>query len=300
MCGGTSQRDSPAGCWRGLSPRVRGNPRRTVSELTGVRSIPACAGEPRAWRFPSWNAKVYPRVCGGTPGERILAILERGLSPRVRGNRRLAPFKSSRDAGLSPRVRGNRSVGSSRPMYCRSIPACAGEPRPPGSRGRACRVYPRVCGGTGFRSLDIAGVPGLSPRVRGNHLRTDRRPRWHGSIPACAGEPLATSTRVCRYSVYPRVCGGTLTGLSTPYLDQGLSPRVRGNRLTYGGSGKSTGSIPACAGEPIWPERTAGFRGVYPRVCGGTSSAGVVKRNGQGLSPRVRGNRLAGFQQAFP
>ena len=33
--------------------------------------------------------------------------------------------------------------------------------------------------------------------------------------------------------------------------------------------------------------------GAYPRVCGATVNAGDPDREGQGLSPRVRGNRYA-------
>ena len=50
----------------------------------------------------------------------------------------------------------------------------------------------------------------------------------------------------------------------------GLSPRVRGNRVSTQEKSYSIGSIPACAGEPN-PELTlAAVSGVYPRVCGGT------------------------------
>ena len=70
--------------------------------------------------------------------------------------------------GLSPRVRGNPPARYNRRGRRRSIPACAGEP----TAERYCyghhRVYPRVCGGTGF-SVRLAPVgAGLSPRVRGN------------------------------------------------------------------------------------------------------------------------------------
>ena len=58
------------------------------------------------------------------------------------------------------------------------------------------KVYPRVCGGSGY----IAGVclpfPGLSPRVRGKLAPLNlRRPYW-GSIPACAGEAIAGHSQV--------------------------------------------------------------------------------------------------------
>ena len=50
--------------------------------------------------------------------------------------------------------------------------------------------------------------------------------------------------------VYPRVCGGTLPILGREDVDQGLSPRVRGNRCAQEGSENGRRSIPACAGEP--------------------------------------------------
>ena len=32
----------------------------------GLRSIPACAGEPNEYQYCSQPLAVYPRVCGGT------------------------------------------------------------------------------------------------------------------------------------------------------------------------------------------------------------------------------------------
>ena len=71
-------------------------------------------------------------------------------------------------------------------------------------------------------------------------------------------------------SVYPRVCGGTITLARLRASVAGLSPRVRGNRNRPVIRHPSGGSIPACAGEPL-PGRPANPTGmVYPRVCGGT------------------------------
>ena len=51
---------------QGLSPRVRGN-RHTGRRRCGRRrSIPACAGKPRADCSQPPSAPVYPRVCGET------------------------------------------------------------------------------------------------------------------------------------------------------------------------------------------------------------------------------------------
>ena len=53
-------------------------------------------------------------------------------------------------------------------------------------------------------------------------------------------------------------------------------------------------SIPACAGEPQTAMRAYQLKAVYPRVCGGTWSAAKPDCENRGLSPRVRGNLLAG------
>ena len=50
----------------------------------------------------------------------------------------------------------------------RSIPACAGEPRPAAQKNPQCGVYPRVCGGTPESAAMAHARDGLSPRVRGN------------------------------------------------------------------------------------------------------------------------------------
>ena len=112
-----------------------------------------------------------------------------------------------------------------------------------------------------------------------------------GSIPACAGEPTLASSRSMASSVYPRVCGGTrCTRCRAPAME-GLSPRVRGNRHQRRCYRSRQGSIPACAGEPSAVFDGRGGGQVYPRVCGGTAAHQLRRRAGQGLSPRVRGNR---------
>ena len=107
VCGGTRS-PCPKRCIpEGLSPRVRGNRRSPSAARRGPGSIPACAGEPDLHAPSDVFQKVYPRVCGGTSQASGSRKVHRGLSPRVRGNRR-------------------RHVVSS--AVARSIPACAGEP----------------------------------------------------------------------------------------------------------------------------------------------------------------------------
>ena len=66
VCGGTHGPDDESHDDGGLSPRVRGNPTATGRMMLGMRSIPACAGEPLSFRSRSSRSAVYPRVCGGT------------------------------------------------------------------------------------------------------------------------------------------------------------------------------------------------------------------------------------------
>ena len=311
VCGGTGAAFPLAGRELGLSPRMRGNPeeRRTVDLLGG--SIPAYAGEPSSSSVSSSGSGVYPRVCGGTCLPSLTRRRRQGLSPRMRGNHRPAdqpvsntgsipayagePMRRNRwplpatvyprvcggtpflggdsggGGGLSPRMRGNPIVGLIRTFGIGSIPAYAGEPV----------------------SVQVAGVraQGLSPRMRGNLAGGAPRTFGGGSIPAYAGEPGQAGVHQRPDRVYPRVCGGTLRRWGMAIRDEGLSPRMRGNRARRAGFQFCQWSIPAYAGEPLAPQPAPGVARVYPRVCGGTSARRRAFTASRGLSPRMRGNR---------
>ena len=155
----------------GLSPRERGNHDVCCCSLNRVRSIPARAGEPSAGRSLGTHTPVYPRASGGTWRGRTCVRNVQGLSPRERGNRRrrrrpehvvgsiparagepagqapahapgtvyprasggtvIAHQQRVRRYGLSPRERGNLILLRFLAQVMRSIPARAGEPRPP-------------------------------------------------------------------------------------------------------------------------------------------------------------------------
>ena len=165
--------------------------------------------------------------------------------------------------GLSPRVRGNRHAFKPPSQHEGSIPACAGEPP---SRGDA-----------------QPAVPGSIPACAGEPVSTCSVGMGYSnrSIPACAGEPCLSSPQAmgAYERVYPRVCGGTQTAVEAAQQlpRTGLSPRVRGNRISC----RCIGDTPAS--------------GVYPRVCGGTVHDGLRQLLDGGLSPRVRGNYLAAY-----
>ena len=160
--------DSPLAPSIGLSPRMRGNHEPVLVDGVVGGSIPAYAGEPRAPGPARHNPRVYPRVCGGT---KIMVV-------------DVACWW-----GLSPRMRGNLSVQNSTNQNPGSIPAYAGEPRPPRWRQSMLPVYPRVCGGTMRNVRQAILGQGLSPRMRGNLLWRCGGPPCVRSIPAYAGEP---------------------------------------------------------------------------------------------------------------
>ena len=70
----------------GLSPRMRGNRSATGSPSACSGSIPAHAGEPIKENHGGTEIWVYPRACGGTEIAKAEASVDRGLSPRMRGN----------------------------------------------------------------------------------------------------------------------------------------------------------------------------------------------------------------------
>ncbi len=269
VCGGTPNRRFPPPIQRGLSPRVRGNRRSRIGASRILRSIPACAGEPRSGDTAFLPAMVYPRVCGGTPRPS-------GITHKT--------------GGLSPRVRGNLPETTVLGLFEWSIPACAGEPPPGDTASMLSTVYPRVCGGTLAIPPAWRANKGLSPRVRGNPNGPASRQLKTGSIPACAGEPTCILLNHIVKRVYPRVCGGTWAPGSEGHPPQGLSPRVRGNHLSTAYIHSAIRSIPACAGEPMSDTLALPTFPVYPRVCGGTPESCRQESPPGGLSPRVRGN----------
>ena len=212
---------------------------------------------------------VYPRGCGAT----------------------IDVYHATRnDWGLSPRVRGNLEQVHRLIQQRGSIPAGAGQPRPTASTSTTTRVYPRGCGATVERGQRTRWGRGLSPRVRGNPSPRAAGPDLRGSIPAGAGQPSASSPLGQRNGVYPRGCGATAIEPIGDFPVNGLSPRVRGNRVGGGRPVPRAWSIPAGAGQPpSWRDPPAA-PGVYPRGCGATRVALGDLPQDPGLSPRVRGN----------
>ena len=168
----------------------------------------------------------------------------------------------------------------------------------------------------------LALTKGLSPRVRGNLVLQPHFSRILWSIPACAGEPQHSGNWAFRYTVYPRVCGGTpaksilstSVGLSRSgepsNPNRSIAPvypacagTTQGLRKYPAGSSRVCGDrpcltpyapaslIPACAGEPR-NLNIPGHTQVYP-ACAGEPRASYWRFCCIWSIPRVRGTAPA-------
>ena len=146
-----------------------------------------------------------------------------------------------------------------------------GETSPPSSSGRTAR--------------------GPSPRGRGNRRADAGREDPGGSIPAWAGKPMSSRSSWIVSQVHPRVGGETGLGGFVGRCVYGPSPRGRGNQTVARHAAVVSGSIPAWAGKPRAPRRSAGGGRVHPRVGGETYQRSTSARVSKGPSPRGRGNR---------
>ena len=214
----------------GLSPRVRGHPRRGCHLGARCGTIPAGAGTPNRFSGHGPANRDYPRGCGDTMMGAATAIGTGGLSPRVRGH-------------LAPAPAGRSSAGT--------IPAGAGTPTVRYYLEPQQRDYPRGCGDTLWERRGKPGGRGLSPRVRGHRRAKLAYRRNRGTIPAGAGTPLACLSSYHPSRDYPRGCGDTKFRLPSIDGTTGLSPRVRGHPRTSQAGPARRGTIPAGAGTPF-------------------------------------------------
>ena len=179
-------------------------------------------------------------------------------------------------------MRGNLHLELSDPAVrvIGSIPARAGEPLGPVIL--PCRTQ-----------------SGLSPHARGNpYILTVTSPSNLGSIPACAGEPEIIELPVDISAVRSIPARAGEPGWDRdpgPCAQSGLSPHARGKPRTTPAFIAGRGRVyPRACGETRISNRPKACieEWVYPRACGGTGNNRLPVAQGQGLSPRVRGNLI--------
>ena len=193
------------------------------------------------------SGAVHPRVCGEQAAPRIICVVIRGSSPRVRGTGKYRCPQLQRTRFI-PACAGNRP---------RSFPTRPGTP-----------VHPRVCGEQAPKKSMRFGSDGSSPRVRGTGRCHKPYPANWRFIPACAGSRRPAAPSAIAVTVHPRVCGEQTASSRRPMWKCGSSPRVRGTVNAISDHIATQRFIPACAGNSPNGDRREDTQAVHPRVCG--------------------------------
>ena len=114
--------------------------------------------------------------------------------------------------------------------------------------------------------------------------------RFHGPIPARAGQPGGRWQAGWPTRAYPRSRGATAHAQCCLPHRWGLSPLARGNRQIQRLGQPPPGPIPARAGQPHPHVPYCALQRAYPRSRGATTCALRAGYPGPGLSPLARGN----------
>ncbi len=215
------------------------------------------------------------------------------VHPRACGERRSVRDRRGADCGSSPRLRGTRRDRADELVWCRFIPAPAGNARSACSiRGRS-PVHPRACGERPYPTPVRGAATGSSPRLRGTRSSSHLVRAWPRFIPAPAGNAPRSARSPTSCTVHPRACGERLVIMEPKAWNIGSSPRLRGTRFSCLRTHEQIRFIPAPAGNaPLLPacEHPAP---VHPRACGERSSPWRVAPIENGSSPRLRGTPFA-------
>ena len=170
----------------GPSPHARGTQQRSVYGVLYGRSIPACAGNTRRGRSGGARSPVHPRM----RGEHVTTLV-----------------KANGYRGPSPHARGTRSDLRAQRRGLRSIPACAGNTASSMRGPSSPTVHPRMRGEHAKADLVERYRDGPSPHARGTRLALVRLRAVQRSIPACAGNTCARTSRNYWPTVHPRMRG---------------------------------------------------------------------------------------------
>ena len=302
---------------------MRGSPRSQLIAPVAIRPIPAHAGEPCSEIAASTTSRAYPRACGGAGQESTDDSVAGGLSPRMRGSRRIAevcdglpgpipahagePHRDQMPSAVTaayPRACGGADVGTADVALEKGLsPRMRGSPRQIRRPPPPPWAYPRACGGAAWARDALMKIWGLSPRMRGSPPSRAQPCAPQGPIPAHAGEPVVRRGRTAARRAYPRACGGAAASISANTSRTGLSPRMRGSHAFLLLPSAARGPIPAHAGEPSCPSAWTSMTRAYPRACGGAGERARPSGASRGLSPRMRGSpgrRIAGGASLRP
>ena len=207
---------------------MRGKPAEVEETATGVRIIPAHAGQTALRRHPCTREPDHPRACGANHSFRV---------------------SSASASGSSPRMRGKHRQGRREAFQGRIIPAHAGQTRLVWFHPGVFADHPRACGANRMRDQGTGPAYGSSPRMRGKLPTFAYRAFHRRIIPAHAGQTWTTCGRVCGVPDHPRACGANAAIFCTVDGICGSSPRMRGKLEPLTVNAVIRRIIPAHAGQ---------------------------------------------------
>ncbi len=185
--------------------------------------------------------------------------------PRWRGEHENINNYYHDSTGLSPLARGTRCVKFPCELFCRFIPAGAGNTlvyrRLPGKKP----VYPRWRGEHFVSALLSSSRSGLSPLARGTLPGGTLYRPWWRFIPAGAGNTIMERAIKDERPVYPRWRGEHFICQFLRHVTNGLSPLARGTQRNKRKFYCNQRFIPAGAGNTLKRPVPRRRSPVYPR-----------------------------------
>ena len=159
-------------------------------------------------------------------------------------------------------------------------------------------AHPRACGENSHRRWYQAVMSGSSPRVRGKLLQGLDHLRRARLIPARAGKTALDNLALAHRRAHPRACGENAQVYNDILPGGGSSPRVRGKQDMGRDVPVGNRLIPARAGKTTRRLRRPHQGAAHPRACGENASDRSTSPSARGSSPRVRGKRVLGAEEA--
>ena len=191
--------------------------------------------------------------------------------------------------GSSPRIRGESKEAIGTGLLPGIIPA---------NTGRICSVrcrrlrtgdHPREYGENTNILIDHGYLAGSSPRIRGEYMRDNHLRIIRGIIPANTGR---IAGRLCTHGEsrdHPREYGENSQDAVQQAMNDGSSPRIRGESLGGEAPYNWSGIIPANTGRMTHPTPGGAPPPDHPREYGENPQSQPALITQMGSSPRIRG-----------
>ena len=186
----------------------------------------------------------------------------------MRGEHATEGLTVAQRLGSSPHARGTRRVHGQQGRIRGIIPACAGNTTGRRRTTRPSGDHPRMRGEHHIPVARSGGHAGSSPHARGTQVFRRLVPKALRIIPACAGNTQYRRERRRPKRDHPRMRGEHEP--KAPIIDRkpGSSPHARGTHRHAPSPRRSTGIIPACAGNTCVRSREMFTPWDHPRMRG--------------------------------